>query len=119
MSVGVKIFVGAVYNNQLQTNTIYKGGLDGHTDLHEDGDINYEYVYFQLFYFEGCGCSRGCSPAWDQTTEVLLTGHRRENDAELQYQVDCRFYEVHEDGGDLDPVDDSSAATWIRSLFAS
>ena len=55
----------------------------------------------------------------DQCTDVVLTGHRGENDAELQYQVNCKFYEVHEYEGGLDPVDDLSAATWIRSLFAS
>jgi hypothetical protein len=115
----VKIFVSAVYNNQLQTNMIYKG-VPEVGDLNDDGNSIHEYVQFQQFYFEGCGCSRGnFEPGWEQHTEAFLACVRERNDAtrKVQYEVECRFHE--DDGEGFGPVDHSRATTWIRNLVTS
>ena len=116
----VKIFISAVYNNQLRTNMIYKGDI-----IERDfgrGPTVYERFFYDGFDFEGCGCSRGNSDrGWDQSTEVDLTCSRERNDAtrKVQYEVDCNFCEVHEDGGVVDSVGHSRATTWIRNLVTS
>jgi len=124
MYIRVKIFISAVYNNELRSNVVYKGGPDDYRFDDVGGSVC-EHLSYDSFYFEGCGCPRGNSErGWNQFTEVILTCEREKRDATrnakaVRYEVNCQFNECHEDGGLVDPVGHSRASTWIRHLVAS
>eukprot|EP00618_Florenciella_parvula_P024439 CAMPEP_0119472906 /NCGR_PEP_ID=MMETSP1344-20130328/4780_1 /TAXON_ID=236787 /ORGANISM="Florenciella parvula, Strain CCMP2471" /LENGTH=390 /DNA_ID=CAMNT_0007505943 /DNA_START=114 /DNA_END=1286 /DNA_ORIENTATION=- len=121
MYIRVKIFISAVYNNELRSNIVYKGGPDDYR-FDDVGDSVCEHLSYDSLYFEGCGCSRGNSErGWNQFTEVLLTCERekRDNGKVVRYEVRCQFNECHEDGGFVDSVGHSRASTWIRHLVVS
>ena len=123
MDIQVKIFISAVYNKELRSNVVYKGGLEDYS-FDDVGDSVFEHLSYDSFYFgEGCGCSRCDSePGWNQFTEVILTCDQEKRDATrkvVRYEMKCQFSECPEDGGFVDPVGHSKAAMMIRHLVAS
>ena len=122
MQIRVKIFVSAVYNNELRSNIVYKGGPNDYRFDDVGGSVC-EQSSYDSFYFEGCGCSRGNSErGWNQFTVLFLTCEREKRDATrkvVRYELKCQFSECHEDGGFVDPVGHSRATMWICHLVTS
>ena len=114
MSVWVKVFINAVYNNQLRTNIVYQGGPEDYR-FDDVGNSIYERISYDSFKFEGL------EHGWNHFTEVTLTCDREKHDAtrKVQYEVRCCFNECPEDGGVVEPVSQSRAAAWICNLMVS